>query len=744
MSRSNTSDIYSQLIIEDIVKSYLVRGVVPTLAEIESDFNARVADQDINSSNFTKEEWQVARKEESSAEKYNSMNTEVSEDLRVLYRSLYENSERAVNLFNRWQVKSNALETRLKALESEMTNLLLVKTDTTGYFNVVGDKFTDTLNLDLDNSTGVVLSLNNNQVYLDLAEGPTELTRVNLNNLTSKQVTFTLLTRTNVINSGSVENTEPRFAFKDINQFWKAIVSTSAPVSNVTIQLDLTLDEPITASKLDIFLHSSTSNSLTSGTPLYSTDGVTYNRFATVNTTAESLDKLSFQFPQTEFKYMRIFFDKKTYDYIDRERFIWEFGAKHIQLYNQTFLTGRSSAGILITTPRFTIDPEDNLVGFNKLSLETCEAVSDETQLYYYLSVAKDEDGTPSWLTKNGFSTEKEIAGEDQRIWFPIVPYNRSQFDFDRVLDLAGITGNEIEDIQISFSGLSSTLISPAGNFSLLEIVDDEVITSNIDATEQRYIFSRPSQRLLDLQISKEADIDLKTMSLWRNVGEKGLSSSNTANLVKHTLAGWEYEEPFYRTTISVKSSAGLTIDTGQSSILINSVLNTGVYTFKPGIHEVRVHKDNWKEVTPELNSVEEIQAADLLYPYNQKLLIEGYLYGSEFPTNEGKVYIGADRFAAQYLTQISSFDFLNNTDPKDLTKFCLDSDIGGTSPVNSSRVIVVNVDTNYADFLNEKYVLEFNLINQLFHYVALKAEFVTENSQLSPILDEYKIKMGF
>jgi hypothetical protein len=738
----NTSEVYSRIIIERIIKSYLERGEVPTLDQIEEEFEAIAVTQDLTSSDFTSEEWKVTRKEESSASKYNGMNDEIHQDLVVLYKSLLDSSDRSIQLFSRWQAKAQGLENRLRDLEARIGRLLALSQDTSGFFSIVGDKFTNTDLIDLDNSSLVAINLQQNIVTLDKDDSTNSIPdRIFLNDLRSSQVVFNTITRSNVISVSTVEGTEPRFAFRDQNQFWKVHITTSQKVSPFTTELTLSLDESITASRLDVYLHSSQNNSVTRVIPLVSTDSINYERLPVINEVAQGLDKVTFQFPQTEFKYLKIIFEKDSFDFTEAGLFVYEFGAKEIALFEEGFSTSGGSFGTLLSKPLSIVKPDQSLVQFNKLTLEVCEGISSETSLNYFIAVAQDTDGTPSWLTTSGFS-----ADPTNRLWYPISPLNRTEPAHTKVLDFASLSQNERTGIGISYDRDAATLVSPAADFTLLSQTAGAVQYTDQTATDQRYIFSNSNQKLLDLQIDLDTPVDLSSLILWRNVGQKGIEESDTTQLVRGVQAGWEFEAPFYTTYIQIKGSNGLTLNVGNNPINIDSVNYTDVIgpdVLSPGIHFVKIHQDYWNPVTPNLGTLAELKAADILYPFNQKLLIEGYSYPEDWSSSELKVYQGVDRFAGIVPDKVSIFDFTSNVLASDLYKFAIDTDIPSTVDVGS-YVILLNCDISKADFINEQCVLEFNLTNQLYSYAAFKAEFRTNSSQLTPVLDEYKIKLGF
>jgi hypothetical protein len=705
---SNTSDIYSQIIIENIIKKYLEQGTVPTIEDIESEFEAVLATQDLTSSNFTVEEFSVERKEVATATKYNQTNQEVHQDINVLYKSLYDSSDRAVKLFDHWETKASGLENRLKNLESRIGRLLSLSADTNGYFETVGDKFTNTSLVDLNRSSNIAINLEQNVVTLDKPNNfnPNSTDRIFLNDLLSTQSVFNVLTRTNVIAVDQVENSEPRFAFRDTTQYWKAHVITNQKTSPVTTDLTVMIGKTISISKIDIMLHASQNNSITRITPMYSNDGINYTRLPVINAISESLEKATFSFPQTSMSYLKFIMEKDSFDFISNGQYVYEFGAKEIALFKESYPT-TDYVGTLVSKPFSAIKADKTFVKFNRLTLEACEGITSETHLNYYIAVAREEDEDILWLSPTEYT-----AITDDRVWFPVTPVSRAESIYPKVLDLSTLNTLERTGITVSYDRTASGLVSPAAGYTLLNLVSGVPTFESEVATDQRYVFGKSSHKILDLQIDKDVPVDLNTIKIWRNVGTKGSSTGDITNVVRGVQAGWNYEAPYYTTTVQIKGNAGLSINVGKFPITIDGTSYTNV-------------------VGP-----------DILYPFNQKLLIEGYVYPTGW--EEEQLYRGVDRFAGHYLTQVSIFDMVNNVEGNDYTKFAIDLDISDTTPHGASSVFIVNVDNSIADFVNESFVIEFNLTDQLFTHLALKVEFRTDNSKLTPVLDEYSIKLGF
>ena len=168
------------------------------------------------------------------------------------------------------------------------------------------------------------------------------------------------------------------------------------------------------------------------------------------------------------------------------------------------------------------------------------------------------------------------------------------------------------------------------------------------------------------------------------------------------------------------------------------------------GIHTIKVHKNNWKEVElmNDTKDLAELKIKDILYPYNHKLLIEGYNYDTTYPSTEEKIYKGADLFAETIMTQVSLFDLETNIaiDKYDVFAFDVDAPKSHTAPNSDNdptTIMITKINEENPDFQNERFVLRFTLVNELRQYLRLRADLSTEDDKVTPALHSYKIKLG-
>jgi len=140
--------------------------------------------------------------------------------------------------------------------------------------------------------------------------------------------------------------------------------------------------------------------------------------------------------------------------------------------------------------------------------------------------------------------------------------------------------------------------------------------------------------------------------------------------------------------------------------------------------------------------SLADLIAADPLYPYNHKLLIEGYSYGTGFSAGD-KIYIGADLFAEKLMKRVPLFDFLHNIAEDDYERFTTDFDIPDSYGITyAATVFLVKIDGDDTDFADERFRIEFKSVDERFSYLRLRADFETDVNNLTPVLSSYKLKV--
>ncbi len=748
---------YRKILTETFLIDELKKGEIPSAEDIADKIETLIADLDLTVPMFTASDFQVGEESSSSASLFNQMQIEIHRDIRALYKDMIALTEVSTGAYERWRVEAEQLEQRLETLEDRIQNLLLLTRDTEGYHSYLVDNFVDMSLVDRDETTATV----DPGVQL-VTLGPTNTvdTRIYLNSIDPADISFKVRSTVDLVSRVDGIRTSLANIFKQTSSAWWTFISMrkSKPV---TCELIVKLgEEPVALSKIAVKLHDSSRASPMSITPLYSVDNFNFSQLPTNTYTQEVRSLATFSFEEIQAKWIKFVLVKTGPDPIANSNFsVFQFGFKEIAFFAEGFSATDSQTVIstVLSVPKAS-DP-NALVEFSKLTLEVCERVETNTKINYFVTA----------------SNNPLLPVTDDTVWVPVIPISRSTGGQARIVDLGDIEEVEIgvtQTLGLAYepNNADEALVNPGETFHLLSLDDEgEVIDSEVDASEPRYIFTNTNEAILNYQIkdseyddSESGDpitIDEATLVVFRNVGSKGLDPEDDADQVRDVQRGWKFEDPYYITVVEIKKPEGITIDFGDKPVIIDDIKYTNVVgptvlsgkTAKNrGIHIIKVHKDNYLPITNDLSTLEEIQVEDTLYPYNHKLLVEGYGYPSNYSNNQEKIYLGVDLFASELMKRVSIFDLSHSVGDSQYRFYALDRDAAGTHTMSdddfqneSTRVFVVKVDKEKGDFPNERFVIRFNLVNQRYKYLRFRADLSTRNAKVSPALDSYKIKLG-
>lgn len=718
---------YRELILEKILREILQEGATPSVSELNARFDAYITDKDLSQPVFNPEDFKAISGSSASATTWNATNAAILQDISVLYRHLLKISAQSGDNFERWRAEIKLLNGQLNQLEERINSLLLVSEDTAGYFNFFQDTFNDQSKIDGSQTTAKV-DVDRQLVTID-ADASSGATRIDLTQLKDKDVQFTVLSRNNLVSVVSAPGSKTTYAVSDVNNYWQERVYLSKP-GPVTGELKIDLGSVQTLSRIDIDLHQSSSNSATQVVPFLSTDNYSFAQLPISDFSRSITDKTTFQFPATQARYIKILLTKQGFDVLHNQLYSYEFGVDEISFYHEGFST--TAIAQLITTPLSVTRPDGQLEQFSKVTLETCEIVPDGTQIDYYVAASNDAS-------------------------FPVAGANFVSIDS---LDRSEITKPTIVDFgdpeDVSISGLlishdlttnSGVFVNPSRSYTLVTgIAAGEAVTQSGYASALRYSFVNRNDRILNYTLASGVQLSAG-VELWRNISYPGDERD-----VRDVRSGWGFSEPYYKTTVHVDNAGGITVDFGGKTIVVDGEAKQGRVFFSEGHHIISVHKDNWKYINAStVSNLSTLKTADTLYPYNHRYLIEGFAYPSGWSTTEEKVYLGFDIVGEFLAKQVSVFDLQHNVAADDYSKFAIDTDAkdaaamlnGVTFNKDPSRVFLLKVDDTNPDFINEKFLLKFSSVSSLYKYLRFKAVLSTTDTELTPALEAYRIKLG-
>ena len=562
--------LYRQLLLDMYISNQIKQGNAITSSDIESYLADTVDSLDLSLPQFQSEDYNVVRKEESSALKFNNGFLSILQDLRVLYKSMLELTQTSIEGFERWKFDVDILEKRLIDLENRIENLLLLSQDTEGFHSFFTDNFSDAYYVDRD-LTDVAVDIDAQQVFIDpTLSSSTSTTRFFLNDLEDKSVFFKVRTTSNFIGRSDADDSKLTNIFSQLSSSWWTQIETKK-VRPVTCELSVRLgDDPVDVSSIYIQLHDASQSGPMVITPLYSVDNYNFSQLPTNTYTQEVRSNSIFSFPQIQAKYIKFILTKQGPDPGIVDRFVYQFGFKEIGFYSETFTTGE--AKVFVSRPISILDSDSNPKDFSRVVLEVCERIEEDTGITYFI--------TPSNISTVPISSSTS--------WYPISPISRAEPIYPKVLNLGDLTETEIGDtetVTISYSGRATDTDynNPAQSFRLLSLDTDGVILDEaISATAPRYNFVNSNDYILNYQIKDvdysgsgtgtALDIDEDSMVILRNVGEKGLTENDT---VRDIQKGWRFEDPYYVSVIEILNPEGMTIDVGDNVMIVDEVKYT-------------------------------------------------------------------------------------------------------------------------------------------------------------------------
>lgn len=323
------------------------------------------------------------------------------------------------------------------------------------------------------------------------------------------------------------------------------------------------------------------------------------------------------------------------------------FNINSIKIRKDFFKTNEE--GVLYAGPYEVKDNFGNPINFSmaKLSTDTCCIVPDKTSVNFYLS--KDNVNWKEAFFEEGYQN--------------VIKFN---------------------DVNIASQG------------------------TEIDINENKFsIIKIDKDFYLNFKIKTEAikGINKNNIILKRNI-------SQNSTLYKGDQ-GWYFdtEDETYNITIEVEKIEGRYIDLGYTSATIDGFEKTGLIKLEKGFHTIKTSSANYLKVTSYLESLEELEEEDKLYPYNHKYLFEGYSYPQSFQGE--KNYFGFN----------NRFSFLLSYIPEE--KFDIYNDLSIYTMIEKEDYTYFKVNVNLIDYswkkeINNVIIYGSEDLNNIFYVKAI------------------------
>lgn len=744
------ADIYKLHLIEEKLDELLLAGSEVSSETLVGEIEEYLKTNNLSVPRSKKEDFVLGATTEAIASDWRSKLQLMRTDMEVAFDGILQLSEKNKEVASRWTEEVKFLEARINGLTDRVENLLHMLSDSTGYLSYITESLNSEnsfkiVDRELSGSITEAMSTSGNIATGDYipavidtemhtislppdTDGTSATTEIDLTGLTVKDVSFTVQSLKDVVSSSLLAGSSLLNAFDQKESAWKHIVRAKRP-GKITASLIFKVgDTSQDITSLKILLHSVTPGSLITVTPQFSYDKRTWQFLPGVNLAKTGNDSIVFNFPTIQARYINLIFQKSNYDYEERGYYIYEFGAQRISLYNDSFPLDK--IGFYQTRALSPVEGSNllriakgdlpgGLFRFNRVSCEVCEERPQDTEIFYFVSV-------------------------DDTTWHAIDPINRLDATKPQVIDFAESGRWTVEgEIKISYDttkSLDYTEEFPGRKYVRIywDSTDNTIkSTAELDTGVKRYIPIRVTHGILSHMFDKDIDVVPDKLQIWRNVGSRG-----TTQTVRNATRGWHFASPWYKTTVYISNPQGQLIDWGDRPVIIDEQQEQhGSVLIPYGIHTIRIHRANWASVTAGANSVMELVSRDPLYPYNHKLLVEGYDYGTSFPVKDQN-YIGVDRYAECVMKRVDTSVFSSLSD-EDYSIFAWRTGVPIDTLADYATAIQLKFSPQVADFINERFVIEFIRAEETWETIRFMAFFQTKDSSATPMLTKWSLRLS-
>ncbi|WP_433957847.1 hypothetical protein [Cytobacillus horneckiae] len=638
--------------VNQILQEELRKGNLPTSTEFGSRLNKLLREQD-----FAEPEYKCKRvrnSELAESDFYNSVVAKIQKDLMILYENTIAVHNELSGKFNWFEVEKNRLEYEARKLEAELKEKILLY-GKTGYLASVFDIFDDLSKV--DSETNISIDIKKHQISLKEQENTSFLINpecaINFVTPTSSQSTFKKLHISGKITNAL--NTNNNETFQEV---W--LSKTQGPADGY---IDIVFNEKQVLNRIDLGIHTLKDAHVYVE---YTADSLNYFHLPYYPDGNPINNSLSFYFPTTEIRAMRIWIRKKESDkeMVHPEGYTYQylFGIKQIQFYQLSY----PSDGEIIT--KWLSPNTDENFSIGKVSLVTEEEIPDGTDIEYFIRVEDREEG-----------------------WKQIPPVNRDTAEAPNLIDFKYI-------IHASPTSLGIRENTSGREAEVVELQANGIAFYSLGAIENRKIVPRTER----LYIGKDAwnvqktraelgPIHLPSMEDWKQPKNDIVRSvvpikEGNRGLLLHNETFTENHQLFYGMGIFYEGQEQI-ISTIPSSTEPIAIFLNGEKLFE-GIPSSQTNvnykfNQGWNDITVlvYVQSLNRPATIDLGF---DPITVSTHCYAS-----------------SQFLEQVSVFDLRYNTKNNDWSKYALYEKEGKVYIVVNHSLPGVTYDFHY-DYVDE------------------------------------------
>jgi hypothetical protein len=419
----------------------------------------------------------------------NSFMTELDFDLKVMYKSLLELSNRVLKRLNLVETSTRAQHAQMDNIEGTARNLLFVIQNGDGHFNAFYDDFHDYSKINLERTTRDAVDLKSQT--LELPDASPNTRKISLEHLHNTNAwAYDVNANSEIIRSETPDDALFKNIFLDTVSMWRHDVITreAGPTSlSFEIPVHRITGGEISISRIQVTGVSEHTQQIE---VTYSIDGINFLVFPNTPTIVE-LDKSSravnIDFPLTRVEFLRFKLYRSNHDKIIEAGYLTSFGLRNISLYS----IGRSF-GAELTSKVFTIPEGERL---DKLALSVFEEIPQGTDIKYYLA-----------------TIDNETIDDDQALtdgqWIPITPTNRlrKKDEPTRLIRISTLSEKTLDYIpkspvtyQIEHKGQKFYPLNMATDTATPEKITDDIVfkTASLQRGKNAWLRKKTGEELL-------------------------------------------------------------------------------------------------------------------------------------------------------------------------------------------------------------------------------------------------------
>ena len=764
-----------------IIEDRMKEGYIPTIDYILAklgDFYAKYS----AGFPFFKDRQQPYRKV-FNVDNYNSNLEEIYEDLNNLYEELVDQFTIVLKDFDYFDTERRKVMSKIKDLDSQLTDLVLVAADTEGYVYSVHDSFDDRSKVDLRYSS---CEINTDAGIATLRESRSGIAKIDMSHYFAV-VNFPILAESkfaqNIISNTLFPLSKFGYSFSDVSASWmQNIVTSVAGELQVSFIVNISPNDTNGQMVTRIEVKGQSSKEM-SVQPLYSLDNINFvslpigygDRVKPVRD-----DKVTvWNFDELRIKYVKFLVYKALEDeqisYNDSPAYRYIIGFKHIEFFKM----GYDKTSTLYSTGYTIEDPAGEALTIDKASLVVDQDLQAGTSVDYSLSLGSEVTDDPTqynWALVSPTNVpnpqEQQVVDFKHVAFFNNIPeilWDASAFgtpverfqgiDFYKIYAFAS---EPIKNSITLFRGKDNWIVQPTYDVKRIAIFDEKHTFGAVDTTTLTYpdftpvvgdglirgsvkVKSEPGQNPAyyaatpgDFSVNYSTKVVTKTLT--------GVISPDTASPHNTVFIDYQYDNEVVKPTIYTTYVYIL----NQDGVVINHIpfnqaeLDAGQFTrVQTGDVDLDVSTSSVIKLSPGWHRVtttaEPESPNDRFYSANGNL----YLYQLVY-----------QQFAyVDKLQEISWFDLKYNTRKSDHSKYAL-IDYEG----DGNKKIIVNyrpqtskwsssVDDLLCAHGAETYVLSYKFITTATNKIYLKAVFSRNedaSATATSTLRSYTVKLGY